>query len=77
MSGKRNYEGCQIPVPTSIRYDRIESALGDRATPKEKRTLSLLKYGMPLDCNAEYGVRRCQKNHFSAVSFDKEVEEYL
>ena len=77
QSGKRNFEGCQIPVPTLIRYDRLEAALGDSATPKEKRTLKLLKYGMPLDCKAEFGVRRFQKNHFSAVSFGKDVDNYL
>ena len=34
-SGKYNFEGCKIPVPTSIRYDRITEALGDSVDPKE------------------------------------------
>ena len=76
-SGVRNFEGCRIPIPTPIRYDRLEEALGDLATPKETRVLSLLKFGMPLDCKAEYGVRRQQKNHYSAVSFEKEVDCYF
>ena len=25
-SGKYNFQGCKIPIPTSIRYDRIEVA---------------------------------------------------
>ena len=33
----------------------------------------MLKYGMPIDCNAGFGVRKPQKNHFSALSFKKEV----
>ena len=76
-SGKRNYEGCKIPIPTPIRYDRMKDLLGDSVSPKEERVLSLLKFGMPLDCKAEYGVRRRQKNHFSAVSFEEEVDNYL
>ena len=67
-SGKRNFEGCKIPIPTSIRYDHLEELLGDSASPKEKRVLSLLKFGMPLDCKAQFGVREQQKNHFSALS---------
>ena len=76
-SGMPNFAGCKIPVPTSIRYDRMEEALGDAVSLKEKRVLSLLKYGMPIDCKAEYGVKRQQKNHFSAMGFQKEVGEFL
>ena len=76
-SGKYNFEGCKIPVPTAIRYDRIREALGDSATPKEQRVLCLLKYGMPIDCNVNFGVRKPQKNHFSALSFKKEVGQYF
>ena len=76
-SGKYNFEGCRIPVPTAIRYDRIREALGETATPKDLRVLSLLKYGMPIDCKASYGVRKPQKNHHSALSFKKEVSSYF
>ena len=27
-SGKHNFEGCRIPIPFSIRYDRMRLALG-------------------------------------------------
>ena len=40
-SQKYNFEGCKIPSPTTIRYDRIRQALGDRTTPKEDRVLNL------------------------------------
>ena len=76
-SGMPNFAGCKILVPTSIRYDRMEEALGDAVSLKEKRVLSLLKYGMPIDCKAEYGVKRQQKNHFSDMGFQKEVWEFL
>ena len=39
--------------------------------------LSLLKYGMPIDCRDSYGIRKPQKNHFSAISFKKDVNEYF
>ena len=39
-SGKYNFEGCRIPIPTAIRYNRIETGLGREATPKERRVLS-------------------------------------
>ena len=76
-SQKHNYEGCRIPIPTSIRHDRLQLALGDEITPKEQKVLSLLKYGMPINCKSEYGVKKPQKNHHSAVSFKDAIEEYL
>ena len=76
-SGKFNFELCRIPVPTKIRYDRLEESLGDKATAKDLRTLSLLKFGMPIDCKPGYGISKAQKNHFSAVGFSNEVGEYF
>ena len=76
-SGKYNFEGCRIPIPTAIRHNRIRQALGSKATPKEERVLSLLEFGMPIDCESSYGIRKPQKNHFSAVSYKKEVNEYF
>ena len=76
-SGKFNFESCKIPVPTKIRYDRLEESLGDKATAKDFRTLALLKYGMPIDCKPGYGINKAQKNHFSAVGFSNEVSEYF
>ena len=77
MSGKPNFEECRIPVPTPIRYDRLEDALEGSVLPKERRVLELLKFGMPIDCREEFGIRKQQKNHFSAVGFKSEVESYL
>ena len=77
MSGKFNFEGCKIPLPTSIRYDRLEQALGDVISLKERRMLSLLRYGMPLGCDPSFGVRKMSKNHMSAVAFKKEVNDYF
>lgn len=76
-SGKHNYESCRIPIPTKIRYDRLREALGDKATPKECRVLTLLEFGMPIDCKSEYGIKKPQKNHHSAVGFKDAIEEYL
>ena len=76
-SGKFNFEGCKIPIPTAIRHDKIRLALGSEITPKEDRVLSLVEFGMPIGCSASYGVRKPQKNHYSALSFKKEVSEYF
>ena len=76
-SGKHNFEGCRIPIPTPIRFDRIKEALGDAVSPKELRVLSLLEFGMPFDCKPAYGVNKVQKNHFSAVSFKDAINEYI
>lgn len=35
-SGEYNYEGCKIPIPTAIRYDRLEEALGESKSPKDE-----------------------------------------
>ena len=76
-SGKYNFEGCRIPIPTIIRYDRLEEALGDNVSDKERRVLDLLKFGMPIDCQQNFGVKKHQKNHQSAVNFKNAIEEYL
>ena len=76
-SGKYNFEGCKIPIPTAIRYDRIEEALGGDVSHKEQRVLNLLKYGMPIDCKPNYGIGKKQKNHFSAISHKDAIGDYL
>ena len=76
-SGRHNYEGCKIPLPTAIRYDRLEEALGEDASFRDRRMLDLLKFGMPIGCSPNFGVRRVQKNHFSAIGFKSEIDEYF
>ena len=76
-SGMFNYESCKIPVPTAIRHDRLRAALGDKASAKEVRILSLLEFGMPINCDGEFGFKKPQKNHFSALSFKGDVSEYF
>ena len=39
--------------------------------------LNLLRFGMPMDCNAWFGIKRVQKNHFSAVTHKEAIETYL
>ena len=57
-SGRPNFEVCRIPVPTSIRYDRIEEALEGSVSAKERRVLDLLKFGMPVDCQLDYKTQK-------------------
>ena len=76
-SGVHNFEGCKIPIPTSIRYDRLSAALGNNITPKEKRVIDLLQYGMPIDCKGRFGVQKQQKNHYSALSFSEAITDYF
>ena len=76
-SGKYNFEGCRIPIPTAIRYDRLREALGSEVSSKEQRVLSFLEFGMPIDCDGKFGVKKRQKNHFSATGFKDAINEYL
>ena len=76
-SGKYNFQGCKIPIPTAIRYDRICNALGEEVSPKEKKILQLLEFGMPLDCKHGFGVEKPQKNHQLALSFKNAINAYL
>ena len=76
-SNKHNFEFCKIPVPTAIRHDRLRLALGDRVTTKEERILSLLEFGFPINCVGNFGIRKPQKNHFSALAFKSEIGEYF
>ena len=76
-SGKYNFEGCRIPIPTAIRYDRLREALGSEVSAKEQRVLSFLEFGMPIDCDGKFGVKKRQKNHFSATGFKDAINEYL
>ena len=76
-SGKFNFQGCKISIPTKIRYDRINEALGVEASLKELRVLNLLRFGMPMDCNAWFGIKRMQNNHYSAVTHKEAIETYF
>ena len=76
-SGKYNFEGARIPIPTSIRYDRLRESLGDNITPKELRTLELLEFGMPVGCNPNFGEKALLKNHHSAICFKDAIDQYL
>ena len=76
-SGFRNFEGCKISIPTTIRYDRLSDTLGDQATLKEQRVLKFLEYGFPIDCKPEFGVSKPQKNHHSALVFKDAINHYL
>ena len=59
-SGLHNFQGCKIPIPTKIRFDRMRAALGNEVTSKELKMLDLLKYGMPLNCKPGYGISKPQ-----------------
>ena len=76
-SGKFNFQGCRIPIPTAIRNDRIEAALGPNISSKDKKVVSLLRYGMPINCDDMFGIKSPQKNHHSAIIFKDQIEEYL
>ena len=76
-SGKYNFEGCRIPIPTPIRHDRIREDLGVAASPKELRVLGLLEFGMPFNCKLSFGVKRRQKKHFSTVSYKQAIDGYI
>ena len=57
-SGKFNFEGCRIPVPTAINFGRLREALGEKATQKDQTTLELLEFGFPINCNPSFGVKK-------------------
>ena len=76
-SGVFNFEGCRIPIPTPIRYDRIRESLGPEASPKELRVLKLLEFGFPIDCCSRFGIQKVQKNHHSAVCHKAAIEAYI
>ena len=76
-SGSHNFLGCKIPIPTSIRHDRIKEALGNDISPDKLRIMKLLQYGMPLDCKPSFGIKTMQKNHHSAIAHREDVEQYL
>ena len=76
-SGFYNFEGCRIPIPTSIRFDRMKAALGSEISFKELRVLDFIKYGIPINCRPNVGVKKPQKNHYSAISFKEAIDEYV
>ena len=55
----------------------MESALEGVVSAKESRTLSLIKYGMPVNCKQDFGIRKPQKNHFSALCHKEAVLNYI
>ena len=76
-SGRYNFQGCRIPIPTKIRYDLIREALADCSTSRDQLVLELLEFGMPIGCKPGYGVSKAQKNHHSALGFKDAISKYL
>ena len=54
-----------------------QAALGEDVSLKDLRVLELVKYGMPINCDQSFGVKKQQKNHFSATAHKSAINEYL
>ena len=76
-SGRHNYAGCKLEVPSAIRHDRLGEALGSQFSSKELLVLSLLKYGFPINCQSSFGISKVQKNHYSAKAYKKDITLYI
>ena len=76
-SGLFNFEGCRIPIPTPIRNDRLRESLGAEASPKVLTVLSLLEFGLLIDCCPSFGIRKVQKNHHSAICHKAAIEAFI
>ena len=73
-SGKHNFMGPQILVPSQLNIEKWEEVLKGYW---DRQLIYLLKYGFPLDFNQEAGSKSTLQNHKSATQFPEQVEKYI
>ena len=69
-----NFLSSQVIVQSQLKYQEWENKLGDYW---DQQLLYLIKYGFPLDFDARAPLQSNHKNHFSAIAFPKDIEEYI
>ena len=73
-SGKSNWEGERLQLPSSFNFDFIEKHLIGFNQPK---VVEFLKFGFPLGNVLGLGSRKVQKNHKGATDFNKQMTSIL
>ena len=74
ISGKPNFSGCRIPVPSSLNFEYLEKELADY---KDRAIIQLLRYGCPINYEGPGNLSRACHNHRGATDFPEHIERFL
>ena len=74
ISGKQNFAGCRIPVPSSLNFEYLEKELADY---KDRAIIQLLRYGCPINYEGPGNLSRACHNHRGATDFPEHIERFL
>ena len=74
ISGKPNFSGCRIPVPSSLNLEYLEKELADY---KDRAIIQLLRYGCPINYEGPGNLLRACHNHRGATDFPQHIERFL
>ena len=74
ISGKPNFSGCRIPVPSSLNLEYLEKKLADY---KDRTVIQLLRYGCPINYEGRGNLSRACHNHRGATNFPEYIERLL
>ena len=75
-SGKYNFEGARIQLPSKINFDLFDELAKDYW---DYQLPAFLRFGFPLDFphDQEHNLQSTENNHASAVNFPDHVETYI
>ena len=73
-SGKPNYLGCRIPIPSNFNFEFLEHQLKGYS---DRNIVQFLKFGFPLGHDGKTGSKVTPGNHLGARNFTAHMEKLL
>ena len=73
-SGKPNYKGCRIPIPTHLNVEYWERELTEY---EDKEVIEFVKFGWPIGYEGDPPESRKVENHKGATRFPEFINSYL
>ena len=73
-SGKENFRGCRIPVPSCFNFDYLYAECKEY---EDRQVVELLRYGFPVGHDGRTGSKVIPKNHTGAIQFPEEINRIL
>ena len=74
ISGKPNFLGCHIPVPSSLNFEYLEKELADY---KDRAIIQLHRYGCPINYEGPGNLLCACHNHRGGTDFPEHIERFL
>ena len=74
QSGKHNFQGCKILLPSSFNFPFLEQHLTDY---QDTKLVDMLKFGFPIGRINNKGSKQVPNNHLGARAFPAQMEKIV